>query len=174
MGGNKSFLYGYEPAYLETDGCGWGNNILFGLDDDGKIKYRTAAYYGMQMLTHYWLQPANSPLEIYTAECTFENMEKQPLITAYAIHKPGDTWSLMLINKDPRIYWNVDADIKNITLNTCLEFHPSQIIQYSKAQYHWVHNGSKGHPSLQLPPVIKNINGRCNFSLPPLSLTIIN
>src|SRR5438045_1798680 len=52
LGGSKCFLYGYEPAYLETDGCDWGNNILFALDDNGKIKYRTAAYYGMHILTH--------------------------------------------------------------------------------------------------------------------------
>ncbi|MDQ6755821.1 MAG: discoidin domain-containing protein, partial [Bacteroidota bacterium] len=73
VGGSKAFMYGYEPAYLEKDNCGWGNNILFGLDDDGKIIYKTAAYYGMQMLTKYWAQPSNSTLGFFPANCNIVN-----------------------------------------------------------------------------------------------------
>lgn len=174
MGGDKSFLYGYEPAYLETEGCDWGNNILFGLNDDGKIEYRTAAYYGMQMLTHYWLQPANLAIEIYPVKTDIENKEKQPLITAYAILKPDGKWSLMLINKDPLKNWNVNVDVQNPVSNTSTRFQPTQLIQYSKQQYHWVNKGSKGHPSLSLPPVVKKISGSSEVSLQPYSLTILN
>ncbi|HET7118300.1 MAG TPA: discoidin domain-containing protein, partial [Hanamia sp.] len=52
LGGSKSFLYGYEPAWLQqTNNCGYGNNMIFGLGDNEKIKYKTAAFYAMQMIT---------------------------------------------------------------------------------------------------------------------------
>jgi hypothetical protein len=174
LGGDKSFLYGYEPAYLETDGCDWGNDILFGLDDNGKIEYRTAAYYGMRMLAHYWLQPANSLVEVYPVTTGIESEKDQTSITAYAVLKPGGKWSLMVINKDPLRTRNVNVDIEDTVLKTSMPFQPSQAIQYSKQQYQWVNNGSRGHPSVNLPPVIKKIKDSTNISLPPYSLTILN
>ncbi len=57
LGGSKSFLYGYEPAFLQQSfNCGYGNNMLMGLNDSGKINYKTAAFYGTQMITHFWAQ----------------------------------------------------------------------------------------------------------------------
>jgi hypothetical protein len=175
LGGNKSFLYGYEPATLDhINDCDYGNNILFGLGSGGKIKYKTAAFYGMQMLTHYWAQPADSILEIYPAKSDIQNKKKQPLVSSYALHSAAGKWSVMLINKDPQKTWNVDIDVQDIISKNMIAFHPENSIQYSKLQYHWINNGINGHPSLSLPPVIKKINSSKNISLPPYSLTIVN
>ncbi len=175
LGGGKSFLYGYEPAYLEqTNGCDFGNNILFGLGDDGKIKYKTAAYYGMQMLTHDWAQPADSVLEIFSASTNVVNKNNLPLITAYVLHGKDDQWSVMLINKDPRKTWNIDVEIKNTISKTVAAFHPLHFVQYSKQQYRWKNDGANGHPVLNLPPVRKHLNDPAKIGLPPYSLTVLN
>jgi hypothetical protein len=80
LGGSKSFLYGYEPAFLQQgSNCGFGNNMLFGLGTNGKIAFKTAAFYCMQMLTHDWAQPASANLEIYPFTGTIKNSKNQPL-----------------------------------------------------------------------------------------------
>ena len=173
LGGGKNFLYGYEPAYLEqTENCDFGNNILFGLGHDGKIKFRTAAYFGMQMLTHFWTQPADT-VELYPATADIVNKKKQPIVTAYALRSAGGHWSTLVINKDPERSWQVKIHIDNLRPEAKSNFQASRIIQYGKAQYRWLNNGAGGHPTLSLPPVIKKMSG-AEITLPPYSITIVN
>ncbi len=174
LGGSKSFLYGYEPAWLQqTNNCGFGNNMIFGLGDNGKIKYKTAAFYAMQMLTHFWAQPSDSLLEVYPSECDIFNRKKQSLISAYPLRTPDGKWSLMLINKDPRRTWNVDIEAENMVSKEKIAWHPLHLTQYSRIQYHWKDDGMNGHPDLNLPPVTKKIEGLANIILPPYSVTIV-
>lgn len=174
LGGSKNFLYGYEPAFLQQVNCGYGNNMLFGLGSDGKIKFKTAAFYCMQMLTQYWAQPPDSLLEMYPFTGTIKNQKKQPLVVAYALRSPYGKWSVMLINKDPDKTWNVNLDVTNTISKKTITWHPENLVQYCKRQYHWVDDGINSHPSKSLPPVREKINGSSNISLPPYSLTVIN
>jgi hypothetical protein len=173
MGGSKNFLYGYEPAFLqEANNCGFGNNMLFGLDSNN-IKYKTAAFFCMQIFTHFWAQPADSLLEVYPFSGTIKNRKQQSLVVSYALHKPNGEWSVMLINKDPKRIWNVNVSVENTITKNTIEWHPQHLIQYSKQQYHWLKDGINSHPSKELPPVIKKMNRASNISLAPYSLTII-
>ncbi len=174
IGANKVFLYGYEPTSLdEYNNCSWGNNMLFAMDDIGKIVYHTAAYYGMNMLTHFWAIPKDSLAEIYPSRTNILNAQKQELVTSYAIRRPGNKWSIVLVNKDPKKTWNIDLSILNQSTKKTSGLSSSHIIQYSRLQYHWVANGADGHPSLELPPVEKEITGNYPISLPPYSLTVV-
>jgi hypothetical protein len=175
-GGDKSFLYGYEPAFLQQSYkcAGYGNNILFGLGDDGKIKYKTAAYYGTKMITQNWIQSPDSIMEMYQASLNIRNKKNESLITAYPVRSADGKWSVMLINKDPYRTWNIDIDVENTISKQITSLHFEHLIQYSKQQYHWVDKGFNSYPSKNLPPVIKEIHGSKNISLPPYSLTVIN
>ena len=175
MGGSKSFLYGYEPAYLQQSfNCGYGNNMLMGLNDSGRVNYKTAAFYGTQMITHVWAQPENSPLSIFPTECTIKNKRGQSLVSAYALRSSEGKWSVMLINKDPHKTFSVNLKIENSDLKTQIDWNPTQLIQYGKEQYQWKANGEYGHPSKSLPPVFQKINGTSSITLPPFSLTVVN
>jgi hypothetical protein len=175
LGGSKSFLYGYEPAWLqESYKCGgYGNNMLLGLGDNGKVKYKTAAFYAMQMLTHFWAQPADSSLDIYPSECDVYNRKKKSLIASYPVRTPDGKWSVMLINKDPGLTSSISVDIKNTVSNKIIEWQPSHLIQYSKIQYHWKSDGMNSHPDLDNSPITKKIKGSKDITLPPYSITII-
>ncbi|MEO6845428.1 MAG: discoidin domain-containing protein, partial [Ginsengibacter sp.] len=174
LGGSKSFLYGYEPAWLQqTNNYGYGNNMIFGLGDNGKIKYKTAAFYAMQMLTHFWAHPSDSLLEMYPSESDISNRKKQSLVSSYPIRRPDGEWSLMLINKDPRREWNVDIDLENMVSKEKIAWYPLHLTQYSKTQYHWKSDGMNGYPDLSLPPVTMKIDGLSNIALPPYSITIV-
>ena len=174
LGGSKSFLYGYEPAFLQGNNCGYGNNMLFGLGSDGKISFKTAAFYSMQMITQHWAQPADSLLEIYPSIGTIKNSAREPLVVCYALRSPDNSWSVMLINKDPHKTWVVNIDVQNTISKEKITWLPEHLIQYSKEQYHWINAGINSHPSKSLPPVTKKINGASNISLPPYSLTVIH
>ena len=174
LGGSKSFLYGYEPAFLQqSDHCGYGNNMLFGLGSNGKINFKTASFYCMQMLTQYWAQPADSLLEIYPFTGTILNSKDEPLVVSYALRSPGGKWSVMLINKDPHKTWEVNIDVQNTISKEKITWLPEHLIQYSKEQYHWTNDGINSHPSKSLPQVTKKLNGTKIISLPPYSLTVI-
>jgi hypothetical protein len=174
LGGSKAYLYGYEPAYMQGDECGWGNNMLFCLDDDGKIQFTTAAYQAMKMLTHHWATPAEAKLEVYPAALAAADEKEQALVSAYAIRRPDNRWSVMMINKDPEKEKTVKLAIVNAAEKTTsfLRF-PAQLVQYSGKQYQWKSNASKGHPTLNLPPVIKTLHQESPLTLPPFSLTVI-
>jgi hypothetical protein len=175
-GGSKSFLYGYEPAYLQQSyKCsGYGNNILFDLAEDGKIKFKTAAYYGTKMITENWANSSDSTVEIYPSLSNIYNRKKEPLISAYPLRSTDGKWSVMLINKDPKETFYVDVDLVNKVSKEISDLHFENLIQYSKQQYHWVDKGFNSYPSKNLPPVTKKINGSKNISLPPYSLTVVN
>jgi hypothetical protein len=174
-GGNKSFLYGYEPAILQQSYkcAGYGNNILFGLGEDGQIKYKTAAYYGTKMITQNWLQPSDSVLEIYPVICNSYKRKKDLLITAYPVLNSDGKWSVMLINKDQHRTWNIDVEVENTISKQITSLHFTHLIQYSKQQYQWLDNGFNSYASKVLPPVTRKITGSENISLPPYSLTVV-
>jgi hypothetical protein len=176
LGGSKSFLYGYEPAILQQSySCaGYGNNLLFGLGGDGKIKYKTAAYYGTKMITQHWLQPSDSILEIYPSASHIYHKKKESFVTAYPVRSSDGRWSVMLINKDPHKAWNVDIDVQNLISKQISTLPFERLIQYSKQQYQWVDKGFNSYPSKNLPPVAQKIKSSKNISLPPYSLTVVN
>ena len=173
LGGSKSFLYGYEPAFLQQSfNCGYGNNMLFGLNDSGIINYKTAAFYTTQMITHYWAQP-DSLLEIFPSDSNIKNRKNGSLIAAYPIRTPSGKWSVMLVNKDPHKTFNVDIKIENTTDKKIILWKPAHLIQYSNQQYKWKADGSYGHPVKSFPPLVEKIDRSSNISLPPFSLTVI-
>lgn len=175
LGGDKAFLYGYEPAILQQSYpcAGYGNNILLGLGEDGKIKYKTAAYYGTEMITQSWLQPSDSVLAIYPASSNIYRRKNDSRITAYPVLNSDGKWCVMLINKDPHRTWNVDIDLENTISKQITPLHFTHFIQYSKQQYHWLNKGFDSYPSKNFAPVMRKINGSRNISLPPYSLTIV-
>jgi hypothetical protein len=175
LGGKKSFLYGYEPAFLQqSSNCGYGNNMLLGLGDSGKINYKTAAFYGTQMITNYWAQPTDSLLEVFPANCNIKNRKGQALVSAYALRTPSGKWSIMLINKDPVKAIQVHIKIEIASYVKELSFIPHRLIQYSGNQYEWKADGMNGHPAKSNPPETRQISSASNISLPPFSLTVIN
>lgn len=172
LGGAKSFLYGYEPTYLEqTNDCDYGNNMLFGMDENGKIIYHVAAYYAVQMITKQWAQPGDSLLEVYPV--SVEGADKA-LISAYALLKPDHKWSLAIINKDGGHAQRVSVAVLDL-LSKKLSVLKSQlhVVQYAAAQYHWKNDGSEGHPDKDLPPVESAIHSNELILLPPYSLTVV-
>lgn len=170
--GNKAYLYGIVPSVPDTGSiCAAGNNMMFGMDDNGKVSYRTATYYGALMMKKYWAQPAGDSVRVYPVSSTMQNKQGEELVSAYALLTPDNNWSLMVINKDPNKSYRVSVKVDEGGKASSLRL-PLTCYQYSGKQYKWVVDGENSHPSKSLPPVEKTIR-RNLIELPPFSLTVL-
>jgi hypothetical protein len=177
LGGERAYLYGYEPNYLIQElPCAWGNNMMFLTNDAGRIRARLATFYSSWMLTHLWAQPADQSLEIYPASSDILNDEEENIVTAYALRRPDKSWSLLLINKDPSRGFDVQIRFKDAasqsvsTLNSSIE-----LFQFSRAQYAWRSNGEKGYPTRSRMPARETLPPRAPqiIRLAPASLSVV-
>jgi hypothetical protein len=172
LGGDKAFLYGLEPSTpdVHTE-CAPGNNMILGMDDDGKVSYRTATYYGAVMMKKYWTQPSGQTLKVFPVSSNIKNEKGEELISAYALLCPDSTWSVMIVNKDPKRSFNVNIDVEKQNQLAPLHF-PVTSYQYSDKQYQWLIDGENSHPLKSLPPEKKTMQQGL-IELPPFSLTVI-
>jgi len=162
LGGEQTFLYGYEPnELLQEVECSQGNNMLFLLGDDGRIAYRMPSYYAAVLLTHEWTKPEGGLHELYQATTN------DPLITAYAVLRPDGLWAVLLINKDPDNAREVRIEFENEGYS----HGEVDLYQYSRDQYQL---GADFLPLRDLPPDHQRLKlaGSTTFELPPYSLTV--
>lgn len=172
LGGSKAFLYGLEPGTPDIGTrCAPGNNMILGMDDEGKVSYRTATYYGAVMMKKYWAHPSDQTLKVYPVSSTIKNKSGEELVSAYALLCPDSTWSLMIVNKDPKQSYKINIDVEKGNQNTFLHF-PLSCYQYSGKEYQWHVDGANSRPSKSLPPEEKIIH-RGLIALPPYSLTVV-
>ena len=172
LGGEQTFLYGYEPNELiDERECTRGNNMLFLSGDDGRIAYRMPTYYGAVLLTHEWTNPRGGLHELYQATTD------DPLISAYAVMRPDRLWAVLLVNRDPENAREVKIEFE------CEEpgckglpvgYSPGEVdvYQYSKNQYQL---GDDSIPHRDLPPDHERLkfDGGTTLRLPAYSLSVV-
>lgn len=182
LGGDEAYLYGYEPNVLirevrcRRDADAWGNNMLFQMDNAGRIKYRTATYYGARMLAEEWAQPSDLRHEVYRASSNVLNGRGQALVTAYAVRRPDGQWALLLINKDRLNARPVRVRFLDVSARRLAAFGGAlDLYQFSSAQYVWRADEGRGQPVRDDPPQHTSFNADSNttFELPPYSLTVV-
>jgi hypothetical protein len=179
LGGDQAFLYGYAPdVVIEERDCTAGNNMLFSMDDEGKIEHRFATYFAARLLTHQWVMPGDGAHEIYSASSDIKDGNGNQLLTAYALRRPDGLWSLMLINKDPKQSFSVklifrgERGDREATMEA-----PIDIYQYSEAQYQLGGPVKDPYPTRAQEPAHNVMNAPRSENpmivVPPYSMTIV-
>jgi hypothetical protein len=174
LGGEQTFLYGYEPnEVIDETGCSRGNNMLFMQGENGNISYRMPTYYGAQLLTLEWTKPGNDVHELYQAIAGEKN--DQSLVTAYAVARPDGLWSVMLINKDPGNIRKARLRFRQESRGTDLQLVGAvDVYQYSRQQYELSRDKEEPHPLRSEPPAhTVAVDPGKAFELPAYSLTVI-
>jgi len=179
--GSGIYFYGLEPNSLiqESTRCqAWGNLTLWLADDDRHIIAPVAARYALQLVTQDWLQPGKAHVVLYRTNTNIKNSFGQPLVTAYAAHRPDGRWSVLLINKDPDRSYRVRLSPlapNNGGTGTDWVNGLVDLFQYSSRQYVWHPNGADGHASPNLPPshIVLAASENTAYLLPPYSITVI-
>jgi len=159
LGGTRAYLYGFEPNDLMDElGCNsWGNNAMFLADENGQSKATTAIYWAARILNEEWVQPGGGTHSVFSADST------EPLVAAYPIRRPDRSWSVLLINKDPKNGYRVSFDPPPDSF--------VEVIRYSREQYRWKAAGANGHATKNDPP--ERIRATEPVMLPPYSLTVV-
>ncbi|AHG88449.1 F5/8 type C domain-containing protein [Gemmatirosa kalamazoonensis] len=155
LGGDQAYLYGYEPADLQSGAprCErWGNNALFLADSTGRARWRTAVYHTMRMTTRDWVDPDGGVHALYRAATDLRD-SSGAIVTAYPLRRPDGRWSLLLVNKDSLHAYTVRL---RLAADTAADGHapsgPLDVVQFSAAQYAWREDGPNGRPTRSDPP----------------------
>ncbi|PYS34429.1 MAG: glycosyl hydrolase family 5 [Acidobacteria bacterium] len=179
LGGDEAYLYGFEASeVISEQTCSSGNNMLFFRDDAGHITKPTATYWGARLLTQEWAKPGNEVHEIYPAVSDVRDRNGQPLVTAYALHRPDGLWSLLLINKDPERAYLTTQVFQNNASGSIESFAGQlDLYQYSHNQYVLGGPPNNPYPIKADEPEHRLIQSSpprpTSISLPPYSLTVI-
>jgi hypothetical protein len=175
QGGARAYLYGYEPNYLVDElKCSWGNLMMLQLNPKSEKLNRLSTYYGARLITKEWMQPTNSPHEIFSVAVDQGNSTASPLVTAYAVQRPDKQWSILAINKDPKHPAQLSVRFKFSDTQPPVTFSgKTDIIQFSRQQYVWQDDGPNGRPKQSLPPAYFRRDASSSYRLPPYSLTVL-
>lgn len=180
LGGDTTFAYGIEPAWVfqerEGERCNsWGNLMHFQFYNDHDTR-PIATYEGARLLTGEWVEPGAGQHAMLAVNTTSPTAQGGPTVTAYAVRRPDKNVSVMLFNKDLQQTTSVRLeDVQRPLLQLGEEM---EMVQYSGQQYQWdptPGSDSRGRPAKNLPPVrttIDTTNGAV-ADLPPNSITVI-
>ncbi len=173
LGGNKAYLYGYEPNHLIDElKCSWGNLMILQLDPKSDKLNRLSPYYAAQLVAKEWMQPTADVHEIYPVN--FKQNNSSSRVTAYAVRRPDNQWALLAINKHPTSAAQFTVGFKRSGSQPMLGFTGQvEIVQFTRQQYEWHDDGPNGYPSRSLPPVHFVQNAAKFYELPPFSISVI-
>ncbi len=176
LGGDASYLYGYEPEPLirESGACNtWGNLALWQSDGDHRILRPLAAFHAMRLLTSRWAKPGGGRHVVYPATVDAPETDAPGAVSAYAVRRPDRTLAILLINKDPRVPAWVRTVVKSGGVARPLEG-PGDVFQLSRAQYVWHPRGERGFARPNRPPShVALTPGPIAIHLPPSSLSVL-
>ncbi len=170
-GGNKAYLYGYEPDTLTDEvKCSWGNLMMLQLPNTGGRLNRLSTYYTARLIANDWMQPVDALHEIYPAAINPPDTR----VTAYSVHRPDNQWSLLLINKDPSRSAQVAVQFRPIDGSSTQKFLGEvAITRFSHEQYRWQDDGENGRPVISKPPAQIRRQASEYFDLPPYSISVL-
>lgn len=172
-GGAAAYLYGYEPNHVERDfPCTAGNNMLFLGDDNGKIKYKTAAYFGARLTMREWLESAGGEHQLFAAAMNTKNERDKSTIAAYAVKRPDQKWAVIMLNKGSKNTRTINVDFEDEKSEKSFKG-DVDFYQFSGKQYQW--SAKLARPTKSEPPEhrIINLTNSKNIQLPPFSLTVL-
>jgi hypothetical protein len=175
QGGSKAYQYGYEPNYLQDElKCSWGNLMMLQLNPGSDQLNRLSGYYAAQLLTKEWMQPTNETHDMFPVSIKQRKSTASSAVTVYAVRRPDKQWSLLAINKQPKraarltVQFNFSEAERQVSFAGDVDE-----IQFSRTQYLWHEDGSKGHPIRSLPPARLTREASSFYELPPYSVTVL-
>ncbi len=176
-GGQSTHYYhalSYSPPHPACPNS-WGTYHMFMTDKNYQIRQPISQFFAAQLITQEWVQPKDAQHRLYTAASDIKDSEGHVLVTAYAVLRPDQQWSLMLINKDydhPHQVRIVFQDSKNTTRAFAGEV---TMLTFGKAQYQWHSARREGYADPDGPPAKSTLTAGPDalYTLPPASLNII-
>ena len=144
--------------------------MLFEADITGRAHWPMPIYFAARMLTREWAQPVNQPHSLYAASSDIRDHRGRQIVTAYAVRRPDQKWSVLLVKKDSCMHIPLKSHSAAMHLSPDFDEHVGGLPILSPAIcLEGVRNA--GYPVPTEPPQrFRVINSQ--VTLPPFSLTV--
>lgn len=166
-GGDAFYYYGYEPNKLDGSSGSWGNQLMLLEDKDGIAP--VATYQALKMMNREWLAAQGGMHQSFPVHLS--GKKTKDLLSAFALKRPDNKWSLLLINKDSTHPVHLLIRGRNPWAGS------ARLVTYAADQYYWQADGPTGHPTRNLLPSQSTITSAISdnqcFTLPAWSLSIL-
>jgi hypothetical protein len=176
-GGTASYYHHSLPYSTPHPACwnSWGTYHMFTAGHDYLIKQKTSQFFAAQMLTQEWAQPVDAEHRLFRAESDIRDAEGNMLVTVYAVRRPDNQWSLMLINKDYDNPHSVRINFHDEDAKADSGFAgPVEMITFGREQYTWHSALRDGYADPDGPTAKSTLpSGTKLYTLPRASMTVL-
>jgi hypothetical protein len=142
-GGNALYYFHYLPLQMEH-GCNDspGTFAMFTVDKGYQIQQPLAQFFAAQLINLEWVQPGAGEHRMFPAKADIDDGAGHALVTAYALQRPDETWSLMIVNRDQQNAHRVKIafqDQANADMAHPVKsfIGPVDIATFGRNQYEW-------------------------------------
>jgi hypothetical protein len=176
-GGKGSFYFHYLPFPLDQE-CDetWGTHGMFKSNAAHRIEQPTSQYFASQLLNQEWVQPVDATHTLFPTQSDVIDVAGRTVVTAYAVRRPDQQWSVLLVNKDPMQAHAVQVRFHDAGARRDRAFTgPVALRTFGADNYHWLANGAAGHADPDGPVAASEQPGGEDvpFTLPRASITVL-
>ncbi len=173
-GGSGLYYFQFFPEHLGRGCHGRGIFGMFDADRDHHIKQYTSQYFGARLINLEWVKPGNEIHKTYRAWSDIHDSAGKDILAVYAVQRPDDLWSLMIVNRDQENSYDVQIDFKGVELNAGKFFSgPVTIVTFGPDQYVWHSDNDIAKPDGPAKTYTVNSDAKTSFIIPRSSLTVI-
>ena len=176
-GGDGLYYFHYLPVGL-YHGCNgsMGTFGLFTVDANYQIQQPTSQFFASQLINQEWVLPGTGEHRIFPAASDITDPAGHVLVTAYAVLRPDEQWSVMVVNKDQEnphtvrvVFYDDSAGSERFFTG------PVSVNSFGSEQYHWHPDGDGGKADPDGPALRSSIAAApyTTFSLAKASVTVL-
>lgn len=152
-------------------GASWSN---FEADRDYKIAGYTAFYWAAHMINLEWISHRSGVHQMFPSRANVQDGDGNTVITTYAVHRPDENWSLMLVNRDPEHAHSIRVTFESSGRDKSF-IGPVRLVTFGAEQYVWNEKGSDSYADPDGPPIGRTLPGgpQAVYTLPKSSITVL-
>jgi F5/8 type C domain len=176
-GGAGTFYFNYlpEPIWRACDDTA-GGYTMFTTDKNYRIRQPTSQYFASRLVSQEWVQPGGGAHSLYPASSDLTDAKGRLVVTAYAVHRPDEQWSLLLVNKDQAEPHAVQIEFDDADTKRRQYFAgPVTVTSFGADNYTWHPNGDDGTADPDGPAVVSRQRGGADarYVLPRASVSVV-
>jgi hypothetical protein len=176
FGGKVYYHSPIQPEPLRPGCRGYSTYGNFIADGDLNIKQYSSQYFASRLINLDWVQHGTGEHRFFPATSDVRDDAGNTLVTAYAVARPDDQWSLLLVNKDARNSHAVRIRFAELVTNSLRHFDGTvSATTFGAEQYVWHPEGAQSHADPDGPPAVSSFNAKpdTQFTLPRASITVL-
>ncbi|HTC40645.1 MAG TPA: discoidin domain-containing protein [Candidatus Acidoferrales bacterium] len=165
-----------QPEPLRPGCQAWSTYGNFVADEKLEIKQHTAQFFASQLLNLDWVKHGAGVHQLYPATSDLQDEAKHQLITAYAVKRPDEEWSLLLVNKDPSNAHEVKISFENGGKEVADGFSGQvKMVTFGAVEYVWHSSGPTSHADPDGPAKRSDVDWKAGEKvlLPKASVTVL-